>query len=205
MKRKTPQSIQQAKAIAESILPTLWKKPAYTILMTPTGFIHKGRKIIDDGKASNLFTYNPNLNVAQKFAKAQNAESETVTYQNYLNVFYQEIAKRGAQKNDVASMVTFSLAANYYVTTAKEPNTMQVKSVYEMVKSAILKSPDIQAASDENKQIACEIIAIRSIDALKNRNAEFATSVTNDIFTALGEDLNNYQLTEQGIVRIKGK
>ena len=205
--KKDPQSIQQAKAIAESILPTLWKKPAFTILMTPTGFIHKGKKIIDEGKATHLYSYNPNLRTAQKLAKDQKTDSDTAKYQNYLDVFYQEMTKRGGQKNDVASMLTFSLVADYVVLIGQEPNVSQVKSVYELVKNAVLKSPDAQAASDEIKQNACEIIAIRSIDAYQNRDnpngKEFAKSIIGEVFQALGEDLNNYKLTENGIVKVK--
>jgi hypothetical protein len=208
MLSEQPATQAKAREIAASVLPTLWGKPIDTILLTPTGFAHKGASIIARGQATPYFTYNPALSAAQKLSQINNAPNLAATYQNYLNVFHQEMAKRGGQKNDLASYATFSLYANYIVLAGgKELNPAQTKSLYAFVKGVVLKSPDIQAASDENKQLACEIIAIRAMDAYQNRNSavglSFARKVAGDIFQALGEDPNNYQLTEQGVVRVK--
>ena len=217
---KGANNANEAKDIAENVLQFIWENSAETLYMTATGFMHKGSKIIADGKSTFIYNYNPNLKAAQKLAESgkqtfgDNIGYHAKNYQNSLNLFYQEMERRGGRKGDLAWCATISTYANYLVVAdGKELNPKQFKSVFEFIKNAILKSPDAQAASDKNKQLACETFAIKSAteyqrflqDPQGNKGRggkETAQNLLKNIFEALAVDLNNYQLTEAGIVKL---
>ncbi|MEK7722997.1 MAG: hypothetical protein AAB336_01490, partial [Acidobacteriota bacterium] len=95
-------------------------------------------------------------------------------------------------------------------TQSADLNNNQLDGVYETLKKAILTSADIQAASDENKQIACEVFAIRSSILEKqfseNPNLDESKSLAeqfiNDLFRAYGKEFKDYQLTSSNFVKI---
>jgi hypothetical protein len=204
-------SVAQAKIIAKSILEKLWVNSVETILMTKTGFMHKGRKIIDDGKATHLFKYNPNQPIPES-GILKNSQFRTQIlgdYKQYLQQFYQVMEQKGGQKGDLAWCGTMVVLANFYVLTKQDWNAGQLKSSYDFVKNAMLKSPDIQAASGETKQYACESMAIQSVSNYANflkgdlTTGSIAKMSLADFFKGLGEDANNYQWTANGIVKVK--
>jgi hypothetical protein len=207
-------SLAQAKVIAKGILEKLWVNSVETILMTPTGFMHKGRKIIDDGRATHLFQYNPDLPIAEINAPANSQYRNELINNNkrYLQLYYQLLSQKGGQKNDLAWCGTLVGYANYRVLAQQnwqEWNAAQWKSVYDFVKSAILASPDIQAASNESKQIACETMALLTAgNYARFSQGDLATAVAarsylNNLFRALGLQPDHYQWTVNGIVKVK--
>ena len=182
--------------------------------MTKTGFIHRGRQIIINGQAASRFKYNPTINTPSMLVSAQSQFIESITreYQGHLQQFYQVMAQKGGQKGDLAWCVTTSAYANTVVITKGQDWTpIQLKSTYDFMKAEILKVPDIQAASDESKQVACETMAIRAASNYQaflkaDSRAVAVTSAQKelgDIFRALGEDPNHYQWTATGIRKIK--
>ena len=207
--------LQEAKDIAAEVLRTVWGNSTDTILMTQTGFMHKGNKIIADGKATHLFAYNANLPTARRMASNSKTQGLAQVYQNNLNLYYQELARRGGQRNDLAWCGTLAAYANYVVLTdGKDLNPIQLKSVYSFVKNAILKSPNVQAASDENKQFACEIFAINAASNYQSFRRDFqqyginyqktqAQIYLKEFFQALGENPASYKLTDTGIIKVR--
>lgn len=207
--------VKEAKFIAKAVLEKIWFNSVETILMTKTSFIHKGQQFINDGKATNLYTYNPNIQTAEMNVKNPDKDFREKYIQErkqMLQSFYQVLEQKGGQKNDLAWCATMIGYAEYYVlSNGQEMNGVQLKNVYEFIKKSILKSPDVQAASNEAKQIACETMAISAVSDYKDflkedtKGVSIATARVNlrSLFLALNEDINNYQWTEQGIERIK--
>jgi hypothetical protein len=204
---------KEAKEIAAEVLQIIWGNSIDTILMTPTGFMHKGEKIIAGGGATHLYNYNSNVQTAVRYARNIQVQGVAQTYQEYLTLFYQELYRRGGKNNDLAWCGTLSAYGAYLVLAeGREMNASQIQSVYAFIKNSILKSPDIQAASDENKQLACEILAIQATEVYRkfisekqlgrNYQKVNAELILRDIFRALGEDIRQYKLTESGIVKI---
>lgn len=204
-------ALLQAKLTAKAILEKVWGNTINTILMTKTGFIHRGAQIIADGKATHLFKYNPNLLTAEINVRQQSQFRADLIRDNKQNLqfFYQAMTQKGGQKGDLAWCGAMIASANYYVLTKHDWNAVQLKSAYDFVKAAVLKSPDAQAASDEVKQIVCETMAIQTTsNYVRFTKGEFATTSTaqlylGNLFRALGENANNYQWTANGIVKVK--
>lgn len=204
-------SIAQAKAISKGILEKLWVNSVETIYMTKTSFMHKGVKIIEDGKATNLFKYNPNIQTAELMVKSDGEFRNAIIqdYKQNLQLYYQVLANKGGQKNDLAWCGTIVLFGNYYVLSKQEMNPTQLKNAYDLIKAAVFKSPDIQAASDESKQIACEQLAILTVSNYnKFTKGDFgaesiARGYLNELIKGLGEKPENYQLTANGIVKVR--
>ncbi len=199
----------EAQSTAKGLLEKFWGNGVNTLQLTSVGFVHKGAKIIADGKATNLFKYNPNLGVAEM----GNAHVDIKT-QNSQNIqrFYQEMTKRGGQKGDLAWCGTMAGNINYYVLTKQEWTPVQTKSVYDFMKTKINTLPDIQAADDNSKQIACEQLVMNTMSNyarfIKGEYTAYytnstATNILQGLFKALGEDINNYQWTANGIVKVK--
>lgn len=206
-------SVAQARVISKSILEKLWGNSIETILMTNNAFMHKGRKIIEDGKAAHLYNYDPNQAIPESgLLKNSEFRKEILgDHKQYLQQFYQIMAQKGGQKNDLAWCGTMVALANYYVLTKQELSPVQLKSAYDFVKKAVLNSPDVQAASDQTKQYACESMAIQSVSNYVSfskgelTSASTARSYLGSLFKVLGEDPNNYQLTANGIIRVQKK
>jgi hypothetical protein len=206
-------SRREARSVAKPILESLWGNNAETILMTRTGFIHKGRQIIADGKATHLYQYDPNLPSAEMMVSQHNRFRADIVreYKQRLALFYQVLAQKGGQKNDLAWCATLAAYAEYYVlTNGQDWTPKQFQSVYQLMKAAILKSPDIQATSEESRQIACEQFAITAVgDYLgfqkpTGRGAAVASARVGlmNLFRALNENPEDYRLTAEGVVRV---
>lgn len=193
------------KEMAGAVLQALGQTAASSIAMTASGFTHRGQQIIASGRASTLFRPGPSL-TPQIYAKQFSGEYVArSTFENNarqaISAFYGEMARRGGRANDLASIVSFLMAANASAISGQEPNPAQIQSAYDVARNAILRSPDIQAAPDAEKQVAVELMMFRSIEALRERNAPVARANLQKIFQALGEDPNNYDLTPTGLRR----
>lgn len=197
----------EAKETAGEVLKEVWGNSTDSILKLPVGFIHKGQKLISDGKATQFFNFNPNLQTAQKLS-AGNPQIET-EYQAFLKQVYQEMSEKEIPDNDLAACGTCSFSTIYpFLSDGGELNKNQFDGVYKVFKNAVTTSADIQAASDENKQIACEVFAIRAALLKKqiakdaNSGKTFAEQFIGDIFRAYGEDFKNYQMTSSNFIKI---
>lgn len=199
----------EAKETAEEVLKEVWGSSIDSIQILPKGFIHKGQKIIQDKQATQFFNFNPNLQTAKKMSNG-NAQIES-QYQSILNQIYKEMFARKMANNDIAICGTYSFSVIYpFISGSGELNKEQLEGVYESFKTAILTSADIQAASDENKQIACEIFAIRAAllkNQISNNNDPnvsklLAEQFLNQLFRAYGQEFRNYQMTSNKFFRI---
>jgi hypothetical protein len=210
---------EEAKTITQALLEKVWRNSTDTILMTPTGFAHKGEKIIAEGKASNSFNYNPNLQTARLVANGRNTlfkdnvNFHAGIYQERLNYFYQEMQKRGGRRGDLAWCATGVAYANYLILAEKDLTQKQFAGALDFFRNAVLKSPDAQAASDQNKQFACEKAAIEAVSNYQSYLDEkrrggrysklFAQEQLKTLFYALGVDVAKYALTENGIALVR--
>ena len=199
----------ESKETAGEVLKEVWGNSTDSILKLPVGFTHKGQKLILDGKATQLFSFNPNLQTAKKLS-SENPQIEA-QYQTFLNQIYKEMNEKEMPANDLAACGTYSFAESYqFISEFKGLNKSQLKGVYEVFKKAILSSSDIQAASDENKQMACEVFAIRALllkkQIVENTNPNDSKILTEqfigDLFRAYSEEFKNYQMTSSSFVKI---
>ena len=195
-----------ARAVAASVLTNLGEAPAGSIMATATGFANRGSQIIAAGRATTIFTPGDVSASHRVNTISVNGPAGTASFNQSLladiRTFYGEVARRGGRANDLADLVTYLMVGNATAITGQEPNAAQVQSVRAFARAAILKSEAIQAAPDASKQTAVEEMMISTVDALSTRNAANAQRNLAQIFQALGEDLNAYQLTETGIVRV---
>lgn len=207
-------SVREARSVAKSLLEALWGNGVETILMTKTGFIHKGKQIIAEGKATHLYRHNPNLPSAEMKVAANDPYRAKVAaeYQRRLQLFYQVLAQKGGRKNDLAWCATLAGYAEYFaLTNGREWTPKQLNSAYAFMKNAILHAPDIQAATDESKQIACEQFAMDAAGdylgfqqpASRGVAAANARVALTKLFRALNENPDDYQLTADGVVKVK--
>jgi hypothetical protein len=201
--RGNQDALNEAKETAGEVLQGIWGSSADTIQILPVGFTHKGQKIINDGNATVSYKFNPSSPISRKLA---NGQSQTeAQYQTLLNNFYQKLETEGRLKNDLAACGTYSFQEVYpLIQDKKNLNVNQINSIYEMLKNASLRSTDIQAATDENKQFACEFFAIRAV-LLKNRTDVTAKAAAGiflrDLFNAYNEDFNDYEIIAEGLVK----
>jgi hypothetical protein len=201
----------EAQSNAKGLLEKFWGNTANTIQLTATGFVHKGTKIIADGKATQFFKYNPNLDIVEmSVSKTGQFRSQIVSeFKQNLQLFYQTMSQKGGQKGDLAWCGTMVGFVNFYVLTKQNWTPVQTKSVYDFMKGKINAMPDIQAADDNSKQITCEQMALSSANNYANfvkgrpGSTSTATALLGDLFRLLGEDANNYQWTANGIVKVK--
>lgn len=201
----------EAQSTARGLLEKFWGNAVNTIQLTSTGFVHKGAKIIADGKATHLFKYNPNLDVAAMIVSKTSLYRDQITrdYRQNLRLFYQSMAQKGGQKGDLAWCGTIVGYANSYVLNKQEWTPVQMKSVYDFLKNKINTVPDIQAADDSSKQLSCEEMAISTANNYVNftkgelGTGSTATLLLGNLFRALNENPNNYQWTANGIVKVK--
>lgn len=205
----------EAQTYAKGLMEKFWGNSVNTIQLTSTGFVHKGAKIIADGKATTLFKYNSNLPTAEMHISKQSQYRDEFIRDNKqrLQLFYQVMGQKGGQRGDLAWCGTMIAYANFVVIAkGQDWNSAQLNSAYNFVKNAVLKLPDIQAASDDDKQIACENMAMDTVANYQNfakggdniyGTGPIAQSYLDSLFRALGEDIKNYQWSSSGIVRIK--
>lgn len=199
----------EAKETAGEVLKEVWGNSTDSILKLPVGFTHKGQKLISDNKATQFFNFNPDLQIAKKLS-AGNPQVEA-QYQTFLSQIYEEMSKQEMPNNDLAICGANSFSQIFpLISEVQELNKNQFQAVYEVLKKAVINSADIQAASDENKQIACEFFAIRAV-LLKKQIAEttnpsdskpLAERFINELFRAYGEDFTTYQMTSSNFVKI---
>lgn len=215
-KSKTGDSLafREARSVSRSVLESLWGNAVNTIAITNNGFIHRGKKIIEDGKATLTYKFNPQIKSWEVAARNFGPDYKTQFQNEYkanLGFFYQEMQKRDWAKTDMAWHLTATAyALSYTATGGVEWNQKQTKSVYEFFKNVILKSPDIQAATDESRQMAFEVVAIQALssyaDFVKEKDLvskSAARGQLSSLFKMLGENPENYQWTAEGIKKIK--
>ena len=193
--------------VAASVVAGLGRVRADAVVLTANGFGHKGDAIIAAGRATTLFTPSATVETAKQYGSRLGTEYvKASTFEANARAaitgFYGEMAKRGGRVGDLADIVTFLMIGNAAAISGQEPNPAQLASVQAMVRAAILKSRDIQAASDGEKQSAVELMMIPTMDVLQRRSRLEAQDNLGKIFAVLGEDLANYQLTETGLVRV---
>lgn len=205
---------KEAKSVARLVLESLWGNGVNTIAMTKDAFTHKGQQIISNGKSTHSYNFNPQIKSWEFATRNLGPDFKTQLQNEYktnLNFFYQEMQKRGWPKTDMAWHLTGTAYALSYTTTGGvEWNEKQINSVYDFFKNIILKSPDIQAASDDSRQMALEVIAIQALSAYASfvKEKDIVSKSTargqlNSLFKMLGENLENYQWTEDGIKKLK--
>lgn len=207
-KQLVRQGDPMGREIAASVLAGLAKAPAYSIAMTANGFTHRGDQIIAARRATT--TFNPATPSPTPGFYARRFNSEYVsrsTFENNareaIDTFYTELARRGERRTDMAVLVAYLLATNATAISGQEPNAAQIQSAKDIARSAILRSRDIQAAPDAEKQLALELTMISSVEALRERNATTARANIRQIFQALGEDPMQYELTATGIRKVR--
>lgn len=202
------EALIEARETAGEVLKEVWGNSTDSILKLPVGFTHKGQKLISDNQATQFFKFNPDLLIAEKLS-AGNSQTKT-QYQTILNQIYKEMSLKKMPNNDLATCGTYSFAVVYpLLAETGDLNNNQLNGVYEVLKRAILNSPDIQAASDENKQIACEVFAIRAAilnkqiteNTLPNDSKNLSRQFINDLFRAYGEDFRTYQMTSNNFIK----
>ena len=191
--------------LAASVVTGLGRVRADAVVLTPNGFGHKGDAIIAAGRATTLFTPG-NVEAPQAYVRSfTDKGTAAFTAQRAtqgIAAFYSELAQRGGRANDLVDVVTYLMVGNAAALGGQEPNPAQIQSVKAMARAAILRSRDIQAAGDGEKQLAVELMMIPTIAALQKRDNPQARDNLINIFAALGEDWRNYQLTETGLVRL---
>jgi hypothetical protein len=207
-KQLSGQGDPMGREIAASVLAGLARAPAYSVAMTSSGFAHRGDQIITAGRATT--TFNPATPSPTPAFYARRFNSEYVprsTFENNareaISSFYTELARRNERRTDMAVLVAYLLAANATAISGQEPNAAQIQSAKDIARSAILRSRDIQAAPDAEKQLALELLMISSVEVLRERNATTARVNIRQIFQALGEDPMQYELTATGIRKVR--
>ncbi len=197
---------KEAKETAAEVLKEVWGGSTDSIQLLPIGFIHKGQKIISDGKATQVFNHNSNLGVAKRLAGGN--RDIAIQFQAWLDKFSQEMMDKQMSINDLAMCGTASFSMIYDILSGgSKINDDEASRVNAMFKRAVLMSSDIQAASDENKQMACESFAIRAMlikdqAAKKTDPKELMPTVENfarDLFRAFGEDFEKYKMPYEKI------
>lgn len=198
----------ESKETAGEVLKEVWGNSVETIQMLPVGFIHKGQKLILDNQATHTFIFNPNRLTAQKLSKG-NPEIES-QYQFFLAQIYANMAEKEVPNNDLAACGVYSFSIVFPLASDIQTlNTDQSEAVSKVFRQAVLNSADIQAASDENKQMACEVFAIRA-NLFRNEFADntdpnvvkpLAEQFIIQLFRAYGENFKNYHMTSNSFVK----
>lgn len=200
---------KEAKETSGEVLKEVWGSSTDSIQILPVGFIHKGQKIILDKQATQFFNFKQDLQTAKKLSGG-NIQIET-QYQSFLNQVYKEMFLKKMTNNDLATCGVYSFSKIYpYFSNAGELNNNQLEGVYDVFKKAVLTSADIQAASDENKQIACEIFAIRAALLKKTISENTDSNITkllseqfiNQLFQAYDQQFSNFQMKSNTFLRI---
>lgn len=81
-------------------------------------------------------------------------------------------------------------------------DVIRKKNVYvKPIAKTELSETDIQAATSENKQIACETFAIRARLIVENVDKNAGKDFFNNWFKAFGENFNDYQMSDEKLVK----
>lgn len=207
--RGDTESLAESRETAGEVLKEVWGSSIDSIQILPVGFIHKGQKMILDNRATHTFIFNPNRLTAKKLSRG-NPEIET-QYQSFLAQIYTNMAEKEVPNNDLAACGAYSFSVVFPLASGVEKlNKDQSEAVSKVFRQAVLNSADIQAASDENKQMACEVFAIRAVlfrnEFSDNSDANLVKPLAEQfiiqLFRAYGEDYKNYQLTSNNFVKL---
>lgn len=207
--RGDKESLAESRETAGEVLKEVWGNSVDSIQMLPVGFIHKGQKMILDNRATHTFIFNPNRLTAKKLSRG-NPEIET-QYQSFLAQIYTNMAEKEVPNNDLAACGAYSFFIVFPLASGVEKlNKDQSEAVSKVFRQAVLNSADIQAASDENKQMACEVFAIRAVlfsnEFAENTDANLVKPLAEQfiiqLFRAYGEEFRNYQMTSNNFVKL---
>jgi hypothetical protein len=176
---------QFAKQIAESILVKIWKKPAGSIEMTPTGFGNKAERLVKTGGGTITFKRTAEI------ASATRQTGEAELYKKQISRFDEEVRQRGGATNDLAfaNAVAFDLAF-LIVNDGRKLNAPQLKwLVNEMVKDMTNgpQAMQFQAMTDQQRQQEYEKLAIETTRLMEtyNKLAEMRNKKSDDALTNL--------------------
>lgn len=103
------------------------------------------------------YRYNTDLAVARNVAVESLEKFSTQYAQGLLDQFYERLAARGGQRNDLADVAALLIFANYFVVSdAQELTPRQYAGVREMFRQRVLASESIQQSVDADIQFQTE-------------------------------------------------
>jgi hypothetical protein len=109
-KQLSSQGDPMGRELAARIISGLVQAPAHSVVMTATGFGHKGDQIIASGRATTIFSPAATSSTPDFYAQRLNsAYIARSTFENNareaISTFYAEIARRGEPQNDIAVLI----------------------------------------------------------------------------------------------------